>query len=81
MLVLSRKLNQSIIIGSNIRILVVGLDRDQVKLGIEAPRDVPIHRFEVYEEINRCNPLSSAEFGTVGKGFAEHDTSRDTDGI
>jgi carbon storage regulator len=56
MLVLSRKPNQSIMIGSNIRILVVGLDRDQVKLGIEAPRDVPIHRFEVFEEINRGNP-------------------------
>jgi carbon storage regulator len=53
MLVLSRKANQSIMIGSDIRILVVGLDRDQVKLGIEAPRHVPIHRLEIFSEIHR----------------------------
>jgi len=52
MLVLSRKANQSIMIGSDIRILVVGVDRDQVKLGIEAPKDVPVHRFEVYADIH-----------------------------
>lgn len=53
MLVLSRKANQSIMIGDDIRILVVGVDRDQVKLGIEAPRDVPVHRFEIFAEIHR----------------------------
>ena len=44
MLVLSRKTNQSIMIGDAIRVIVVGFDGDQVKLGIEAPRDVPVHR-------------------------------------
>ena len=53
MLVLSRKPNQSIIIGSDVRIIVVGFDGDQVKLGIEAPREVPVHRQEVYEQIQR----------------------------
>lgn len=57
MLVLSRKANQSIMIGSDIRILVVGIDRDQVKLGIEAPRQVPVHRFEIFAEINRRAPV------------------------
>jgi carbon storage regulator len=52
MLVLSRKANQSIMIGSDIRIIVVGVDRDQVKLGIEAPKDVPVHRLEVYAGIH-----------------------------
>ena len=52
MLVLSRKANQSIMIGSDIRILVVGVERDQVKLGIEAPKDVPVHRFEVFAGIH-----------------------------
>jgi carbon storage regulator len=53
MLVLSRKANQSIMIGDDIRILVVGVDRDQVKLGIEAPRHVPVHRLEIFAEIHR----------------------------
>ena len=55
MLVLSRKINQSIMIGDDIRIVVVGVDRDQVKVGIEAPRAVPVHRSEIYEEIQRAN--------------------------
>ena len=56
MLVLSRRANQSIMIGNDIRVIVVGLDREQVKLGIEAPRDVPVHRFEVFAEIQRGVP-------------------------
>ena len=55
MLVLSRKLNQSIVIGDDIHIVVVSIDRDTVKLGIQAPRAVPVHRSEVYEEIQRAN--------------------------
>lgn len=53
MLVLSRKTNQSIMIGDAIRVIVVGFDGDQVKLGIEAPRDVPVHRFEIFAEIHQ----------------------------
>ena len=60
MLVLSRKINQSIMIGDNVRIVVVAVDRDQVKLGIEAPRDVPVHRSEIYEEIQRANQSAAA---------------------
>jgi carbon storage regulator len=53
MLVLSRKLNQAIMIGDDVRIVVVSVDRDQVKLGIEAPREISVHRSEVYEEIKQ----------------------------
>lgn len=73
MLVLSRKANQSIMIGDDIRILVVGVDRDQVKLGIEAPRHVPVHRFEIFAEIHRDEPTQ--KLAAVGKAQARDDIS------
>jgi carbon storage regulator len=68
MLVLSRKINQSIMIGDDIRIVVVAVDRDQVKLGIEAPRSVPVHRSEVYEEIRRSNQEASGATPVLAAG-------------
>lgn len=55
MLILSRKLNESIIIDGRITVKVVRVDGDVVKLGIDAPLDVPVHREEVYEEIRKSN--------------------------
>jgi carbon storage regulator len=55
MLILSRKFNESIIIDGRIVVKVVRLDHDVVKLGIEAPMDVPVHRQEIYDEIQRNN--------------------------
>jgi len=51
MLVLSRKKNESIVINDQITIVVVEIRGDKVRLGIEAPKDVPVHRREVYEAI------------------------------
>jgi carbon storage regulator len=51
MLVLSRKLNESIIINDNIVVTVVEVRGDKVRLGIEAPREVPVHRQEVHDAI------------------------------
>ena len=53
MLVLSRTLNQEIMIGDSIRIMVIEIRGDKVRLGITAPRDVPVHRHEIYETIKR----------------------------
>ena len=53
MLVLSRKKNESIIINDDIRIVVVEIRGDKVRLGVEAPKEVPVHRHEVYEAIKR----------------------------
>jgi len=55
MLILSRKINETIVIDGRILVKVVRVDGDVVKLGIQAPRDVPVHRQEVYEEIQRAN--------------------------
>ena len=55
MLVLSRQRDQSIIIGDNIVITVVDIRGDKVRLGIEAPSEIPVHRREVYEAIQREN--------------------------
>jgi carbon storage regulator len=69
MLVLSRKINQSIMIGDEIRIVIVSVDRDQVKIGIDAPRTVPVHRSEIYEEIQRSN-ISAAQAPALEVGDA-----------
>lgn len=55
MLVLSRKINQSIVIGDNIEIMLVDIRGDQIKLGISAPKTVKIFRKEVYEEVENQN--------------------------
>lgn len=53
MLVLSRKKNESIVINNDITIVVVEIRGDKVRLGVEAPREVPVHRREVYDAIQR----------------------------
>jgi carbon storage regulator len=52
-LVLSRKANQEICIGDDIRVMVIEIRGDKVRLGVTAPRDTPVHRHEVYETIKR----------------------------
>lgn len=54
MLVLSRKKNESIVINDDISIVVVEIRGDKVRLGVEAPKEVPVHRREVYDAIKRA---------------------------
>ncbi|MDR2757254.1 MAG: carbon storage regulator CsrA [Planctomycetaceae bacterium] len=58
MLVLSRKINESVVINDNITIVVVEIHGDKVRLGIEAPKDIIIHRKEVYDAIQGTTPTS-----------------------
>ena len=60
MLVLSRKKNESIIINDHIVVTVVEIRGDKVRLGIEAPKEVSVHRREVYEAIQNQNRLREA---------------------
>ena len=53
MLVLSRKKNESVVIGNNITITVVDIRGDRIRLGIEAPKEVAVHRSEVHEAIQK----------------------------
>ena len=55
MLVLSRQRDESIVIGDNVVVTIVDIRGDKVRLGIEAPGEIPVHRQEVYEAIQREN--------------------------
>ncbi len=58
MLVLNRKYNQSIIIGDNIRVMVVAIHGNTVTLGVDAPKETTVHRREVYDAIAEQNQAS-----------------------
>ena len=55
MLVLTRKLNEAIQIGENIEVKIVGIEGDQIKLGITAPKQIDVHRKEIYLQIQEEN--------------------------
>jgi carbon storage regulator len=68
MLVLSRKKNESIVINNDITIVVVEIRGDKVRLGIEAPKEVPVHRREVYEAIKRSESVQDQESAKTANG-------------
>ena len=55
MLVLSRKLNETILIGDNIRVTLLGIDGEKIKIGVDAPRDVKVFREELIEATKTTN--------------------------
>jgi carbon storage regulator len=77
MLVLSRQRDESIIINDNIVVTIVDIRGDKVRLGIEAPSEVPVHRREVYEAIQRENLRASGleSDGAQAGGEAKSDSS------
>lgn len=72
MLVLSRKKNESIVINDDITIVVVEIRGDKVRLGVEAPKEVPVHRREVYDAIKRSE--KEANNGSVGQNAPATET-------
>ncbi len=61
MLALSRKKNEALIINNNVEVTILEVKGDQVKIGIEAPREIPVYRKEVYLQIQEANTASSNE--------------------
>lgn len=74
MLVLSRKRNESIMIGDDIEIKVIAVEGDLVRIGIEAPRNVEVFRKEIYEAIqdeNRSAVISKARLGGIQELYSK----------
>lgn len=61
MLVLSRKVNEELLIGDDVRVVVVAICGDRVRLGIAAPKEVAVHRKEVYDIIQHQKTVSQVE--------------------
>ena len=68
MLVLSRKKNESIVINNDITVVVVEIRGDKVRLGVEAPKEVPVHRREVYDAIRRSDVTVTDKAETDANG-------------
>ena len=69
MLVLTRKSNQSIMIGDEIEVSVLSIMGEKVRIGIQAPRDIPVFRKEVYLEIQEERAESASTSGGSGSGL------------
>jgi carbon storage regulator len=76
MLVLSRKKNESIVINNDITIVVVDIRGDKVRLGVEAPKEVPVHRREVFDLIKQ-NEAKALEEATRAEATRAEATSEE----
>ncbi len=61
MLILTRRIGETLMIGDDVSITVLGVKGNQVRIGIDAPKDVPVHREEIYERINNEKSENSSE--------------------
>ena len=77
MLVLSRQRDESIMIGDNVEIIIVDVRGDKVRLGITAPKDIPVHRREIYDAIQReKSEKKELEKQQEAEPRAEHEESQ-----
>ena len=76
MLILSRRINESIMLGENIEIKIVDVSNRVVKLGIEAPKDIAVHRKEVFEAIKHENIVAMSDKNKVVSLFEIYNKSK-----
>ena len=63
MLILTRRIGEMLMIGDEIKITVLGVRGNQVRIGIDAPKDISVHRKEVYDQVNEDDDLPKVEKG------------------
>ena len=74
MLALTRKKGESIIVGDNIEVVVLGIAGEQVRLGIIAPKSISVHRKEIFEQIRNENKAAMGNISPKIKGILQKDT-------
>jgi len=72
MLILTRRINETLNIGDDVQVTVLGIKGNQVRIGINAPRDVPVHREEIYQRIKREERMN-AKAGGADDYSSDHD--------
>jgi carbon storage regulator len=68
MLILTRRVGETVMIGSDVTVTVLGVKGNQVRIGVNAPRDVAVHREEIFERIKREEQEGGASVGRSGNG-------------
>jgi carbon storage regulator len=63
MLILTRKVGETLRIGNDVTVMIMGVNGSQVRIGVNAPKDVTVHREEIYERIRQEQPSSAATEG------------------
>ncbi len=74
MLILTRRINETLNIGDDVQVTVLGIKGNQVRIGINAPRDVPVHREEIYQRIKREERVDAEGGKAEGDDYSsDHD--------
>ena len=72
MLILTRRVGETVVIGNDVTVTVLGVKGNQVRLGVNAPREVAVHREEIYERIQGEQPASDADARVANGSGARH---------